>query len=279
MIDASAGLASHIAGRATSLTTLWLITRADAQVFGFTSHDRDLELSGVTYVAAYGITPSALQAGIGLAVSNGEVETVFYAEGMTEADLRAGVWDHAEVRVRICNWADTSQGVLKMMRGWLGEVRHDGFRFTAELRGLAELWNRPVGQFVTPACDATFGDARCGLDIGDYTSAGTVSAVTSRRIFTGDVVGAAANAYLGGLVRWLTGGNAGRSMEVKTDDGAGEIELALPMEADIQVGDTYEAVIGCPKTKAFCQAQGNFVNFRGSPFVPGTDRSIRAAGQ
>jgi uncharacterized phage protein (TIGR02218 family) len=279
MIGASAGLAAHIQLRVTTLAYLWLITRTDAEVFGFTSHDKDISLSGVTYLAAYGITPSALQAGAGLAVGNAEVQTVFYADGMTQDDLSAGVWDHADVRVRIVNWADTSQGVLKELRGWLGEVRHDGFRFTAELRGLADLWNRQRGSTVSPACDAEFCDDRCGLDVADYTTAGEVTAVASLRQFTGDVTGATANTYRAGKIIWLTGNNAGRSMEIKSDDGAGVVQLQLPMVGAIQIGDTFEAVIGCPKTKEFCQAQSNYVNFRGSPFVPGTDRAVKVGGQ
>lgn len=279
MLAASSGLAAHLAGRATTLAWLWRIQRTDAQVFGFTSHDADIVLDGVTYVAAYGIDPSALQAGVGLAVGNAEVQTVFYASGMTEDDLRAGVWDHADVRVRLVNWQDTGHGVLKMLRGWLGEVQHDGFRYTAELRGLADLLNRPSGEIVSPSCPHTFCDAACTLDPASYTSTGEVLSVTSAREFDTDLTGAAVDAYAGGMLTWTGGANAGRAMEVKNNDAAGNFTLHLPMVGPVQAGDTFSVILGCPKTSAFCSAQGNLVNFGGFPDVPGTDRALRVGGQ
>lgn len=283
-LTASAGLITHLSQRTTTLALLWLITRTDGTVFAFTSHDADIEIDGVTYVAAYGITPSALQAGVGLSVGNAEVKQVFYAQGMTEADLRAGVWDHAEVRVRMVNWANLAQGVIKLLRGWLGEATHDGFCFTAELRGLADLLNRGVGEIVSPMCSATFGDARCGVSLTDWTLSGTVTSVTDHRVFSdADGIGGSdleAGIYIGGLVTWTTGNNAGRSMEVKTNSADGEIELFLPMEGEIQVGDTFTIVRGCPKTSTACkEIFDNLLNFRGFPEVPGTDRYVRAGGQ
>ena len=109
MISASASMQTPIAGRVTSLAHLWLITRTDGQVFGFTSHNEDITYDGVTYTAAYGFNPAAIAAGVGLAVSNTELTAVFNSAYMTEEDLRGGVWDHADVRIRLINWADTSQ--------------------------------------------------------------------------------------------------------------------------------------------------------------------------
>jgi uncharacterized phage protein (TIGR02218 family) len=279
VIGADAALAAHIASRSTTLAVLWLVTRSDAAVFGFTSHDRDLVVGGVTYVARYGITPSALQSGATLAVTNSELGAVFSAEGMTPDDLRAGVWDFADVRIRWCNWADLTQGVAKMQRGWLGEVRHDGFKFTAEMLGLTTVLNRSRGRVVTAACDAFFGDARCGLDLAPYTTAGEVSAVTSQREVVTDVTGAAADLYAGGEIVWTSGANDGRRMELKGNDDSGTLTLALPMVGAIQVGDTFNVIRGCAKSASACGAYGNLDNFRGFQFVPGPDRAFKAGGQ
>lgn len=284
MISASADMITHLAQRTTTLALLWLVTRADGQVFAFTSHDADIEVSGVTYVASYGFSPSALQSGAGLAVGNAEVSAVFNGSAITEADLRAGLWDHADVRVRAVNWADTSQGVLKLLRGWLGEVSFDGFRYRAELRGVADLVNRSTGEIVTPGCSAAFGDARCGADVSDHTYPGEVTAVTSNRLFDTDLAansdGATADYFQGGILTWVTGANAGRSMEVKTNAADGEVTLHLPMEGTVAPGDTFTVVAGCDKSKATCIAKfDNVLNFRGFPDLPGIDQVLRIGGQ
>ena len=78
-----------------------------------------------------------------------------------------------------------------------------------------------------------------------------------------------------GLVTWLTGANAGYSMDVRQFT-PGLVTLALPMSYPIAVGDTYTIVAGCDKTAATCKTRyGNLMNFRGEPFVPGTDAILR----
>lgn len=291
MLAASAQLIAHIAQRSTSLAWLWLVTRADAQVFGFTSHDRDITHDGVTYVAAQGIDPSALSSGPGLAVSNAEMSAVFNGAAVTEHDLRSGRWDHADVRIRIINWRDTSQGVIKLLRGWLGEASFDGFNYQAELRGFTDLLNAPISVIVTPSCSATLGDAKCTKVLTDYTAAGTVSAVASQRSFTSADMAAATVRLTPSTtgtpptdyfdkITWLTGANAGLAMEVKTSTTAGVVGLVLPMEGTIAIGDTFNAVARCAKSAAACKGQfDNLLFFRGFPTVPGIDKMVRVGGQ
>jgi hypothetical protein len=79
-----------------------------------------------------------------------------------------------------------------------------------------------------------------------------------------------------GVVSWLTGQNAGYKMDVR-QSSPGSITLALPMTYPIAVGDTYSIVAGCDKTASTCRQRfGNFVNFRGEPFIPGTDAILRS---
>ena len=40
----------------TTLATLWKVTRLDAEVFGFTDHDKNIVFGGVTYEARSGFT-------------------------------------------------------------------------------------------------------------------------------------------------------------------------------------------------------------------------------
>lgn len=65
----------------------------------FTDHDRDLVFGGDTYLASAGYTRSAIANEAELAVDNLDVEDVFDHEQISEPELRAGLFDHAEAQV------------------------------------------------------------------------------------------------------------------------------------------------------------------------------------
>ena len=122
MKAASTALANHLAGAVTTLATCWRITRVDGVEFFFTDHDRDLLFEGNVYKASSGYSRTAIANDSSLSVDNLDIEGVFDSEAITEEELRAGLFDQAEVRIFLVNWADPSMGSLRMRRGWFGEV-------------------------------------------------------------------------------------------------------------------------------------------------------------
>lgn len=288
----SVALAAHLAANVTTLAVCWKVTRVDAEVFGFTSHDRDLVIDGLTYVSALGIGRGALESGTTLQAVNTEVVGFLGADVINVDDLRAGLWDHAEVRIFDVNWADLTMGELKQLRGWLGEFTLVGNAYTAELRGLTTAFSKSIGELVSPSCSATVGDARCTVDLTDYTTTGEVTAVTDAREFDTDLSGATvrltptstgappAGYFDAGLITWSTGLNAGRRMEVKTSALDGAVELQLPMVDAIAPGDTFSMSAGCAKSREVCISKyGNILFFRGFPDLPGIDKVNRFGGQ
>lgn len=86
-----------------------------------------------------------------------------------------------------------------------------------------------------------------------------------------------ADGYLnGGLITWLTGLNAGASMEIYTYVQETEtITLFLNMPFTISPGDAFIYQPGCSKTRNVCFYKFNNVfNFRGEPDAPGSDGFI-----
>jgi len=162
----STSLRTHLRGEVTTLATCWELTRRDGFKLFFTDHDVDLVIDGDTYIASTGYKRTAIQNDATLAVDNLDVEGIFDSSAITEQDLRAGVYDYAEVRIFLVNWADLSQGILRLRRGWLGEVllTPDGI-FKAELRGLTQLLSQNIGNFYTPECRVDLGDLRCKVPI------------------------------------------------------------------------------------------------------------------
>ena len=272
----SAGLEAHLAGEVTTLATLWKVTRVDGQVYGFTDHDQDLNVGGITYEAATGYTRSAVRASLGLAVDNLEVQGMLDSSAIAVDDIRGGLWDYAVVEVFLCNWADLAQGTLVLVKGKLGQIRDGRSRFVAELRGMGQHLAQPFGRLYTPACDADLGDARCGINLGPLTVTGTLTGVTSKRVFA-DTARTEADGYFDhGEITFTSGNNNGLSMEVKTHLlSGGALTLQLPMPFALQAGDAYSLTPGCDKSFATCVAKfANGVNFQGFPHLPGLDRLI-----
>lgn len=272
MKTASVALKMHLAGETLTVCTLWKITRTDAQVFGFTDNSRDVTYSGVTYAAATGHSPSAIKTSAGLAVDNLDVQALLDSTSITVADLEAGLWDFAEVQIMVVNYLDLTMGHMLLRKGWLGNVKTGRSTFVAELRGMAQKLQQSVGRVYAPACDADLGDARCGITLASYTVSGSVTTATSARVFTDTALAQADGYFDGGLVTWLTGNNAGYSMEVKTH-ASDVITLQQAMPNATVIGDTYTLSAGCDKLRATCKTKfNNVVNFRGFPDVPGQDR-------
>ena len=276
MKTTSAELAAHIAAEVTTLATCWRVTRSDGTEFFFTDHDRDLVFDGHTYKASTGYSRTAIANDASMAVDNLDVDGVFDSEAITEADIRAGLFDHAEVRVFLVNWADLSMGAMKMRRGWFGEVMmSEQGMFRTELRGMTQALQQRIGEVYSPECRADLGDDRCKVDLAAVTRAGTVTSAIDRAVFFAMLDGAATadGWFNGGALTWATGANAGRSIEVKSWTAAtGRLELFLPMGYAIAAGDTFSVYPGCDKRLETCLGRfGNVVNFRGEPYVPGID--------
>lgn len=274
-------LLAHYASTGTTLATLWRVTRRDLQVFGFTNHDRPITYGAVTYTPSSVFDASAVATKADLAVDNLETTGLLDDAGITAADLEAGLWDGAEVWIAEINHRDTSMGVNILRYGTLGEIQRSGLMYTAELRGLMQRLQNNIGRIVTPACDAVLGDARCGVNLPALSHSGSVASVTSARLFTATVSGGtpADNTYTYGVLTWVTGANAGRAMEVKSQIG-NSITLQLAMADPVLTADTFTMTPGCDKTKATCKLTfSNVVNFRGFSFVPGTDQTLKVGGQ
>lgn len=273
-------LAAHLAGEATTLATLWRLTRRDGVVMGFTDHDVDLICDGITHRAASGFTPTALATRADLSVDGLEIQGLLDADDITEEDLLAGVYDGATVDVMLVNHADPGMGTLYLRRGVIGEVQVTDVGFTAELRGMMEGFSRQVGQLYSPTCRASLGDSRCRVDLTAYTVEGAVSSAADRRSFTDSGRAEAAGHFMHGLLTWTGGANAGAAMEVKSFGAGGQFALFLPMRHDIAPGDGYRVSAGCDKTFATCRDRfDNAINFRGEPHVPGLDFVIEPAGR
>ncbi|HEU0118817.1 MAG TPA: DUF2163 domain-containing protein [Alphaproteobacteria bacterium] len=277
MKSVSPALQAHLNGELTTLAYLVKLTREDGVVKGFTTCDQNLVLGGVTYKADGAITPSAIESSSGLATDNLEVTGILNSADITDADIEAGLYDYAHIDVYACNWADLTQGSVQLRRGWLGQVECAGSHYVAELRGLHDLLQRPIGEYYTPECRYDLGDSRCTINLASITVTGSVTSVTDNTSFTDTSRSEATGTFNYGKLTWTSGANNGLSMEVKGWDASLQaFTLWLPMPYAIQIHDTYSVYPGCDKRFTTCQSTfNNAVNFGGFPYVPGVGNILQ----
>lgn len=272
MKSASGSLATHLALGQTTLASCYKVTRTDGTVQGFTDHDQDLVIDGVTYLASSGFSKFNLTDKSNLEMSNLQVDGMIDA-GMTADDLRARKYDYADVQIFMVNWKDLTQGKVILLTGKFGPVTINEYGFQVELNGMAVRLSNVRGDLYQPTCRVDLGSTQCGVDVSPLMQSGTVATTDGARNLTATGLSAADGYFSGGLLTWLTGNNAGDSVEVRswTSSGAA-IVLYLKSRAAITVGNTFKIQPGCDKLFSTCQEKfNNVANFRGEPYIPGTD--------
>lgn len=266
---------SWLEGELTTVTLCWRVERRDGIAIGLTAHDRDLEIDGLVYRAAPGMTPSAVTRSAALDADSMDVTGALSSSAISEIDLLAGRWDGASVSLFATDWANPGERV-SLGEGTIGAVETREGRLTAELRGIAARLERPVVEETSPECRAELGDARCRVAMAGRRRLAVVTAMEGAML-TLDAEEPLANAYGGGRLRWLGGANSGLEDAVASSDGTTVTLRRAPRFETI--GARVELIEGCDKSLATCAGRfGNALDFRGEPYLPGIDLLTRYPG-
>ncbi len=272
-----AAFQAHVQSGLTTLCRCWAVTRTDGVTFGFTDHDLTLNFEGVAFRADSGLTAQALQQSTGLSVDNTEAIGALSDASISEEDIEAGRFDGAEVKAWLVNWADTDVRWLQF-RGTIGELRRSGGAFFAELRGLTEALNRPLGRVYQKPCTAVLGDPACGFDLSTpgYREDRAVGQVIEAREFRWpDLNGFEPGWFARGRLEMLSGAAKGLWGAIKQDRfdaGVRVIELWQPLRGGIVAGDLVRLEAGCDKRMETCRLKfNNLINYQGFPDIPGED--------
>ncbi|EAQ28349.1 hypothetical protein NAP1_12158 [Erythrobacter sp. NAP1] len=252
--------------------TFWRIFRRDGVAYGFTSHNRDLLIDGITHRAAPGMVPAAIRMTSDLSEDSAGVEGALSHASIREDDLANGLFDDATIEVGIVDWETLDHHTI--YSGILGSIEDDGRAFSGELKSAKHILERDLVPRTSPTCRAQFCGPGCGLSAPRFTSRRTVAAVDHERnrIKVADVLAAD---HIEGQVRFLVGPQTGSVFGVL---GGEEDWLTLdrPISAQIEAGVQAELLQGCDHLLATCTSRfGNSINFRGEPFLPGNDLLAR----
>lgn len=281
----------HISLPMTTLARLWKVTRVDTTVISFTDHDTDLVYEGVTYTAADGFTPSAVEHKADVSPDNLEVMGFLDSSAIDERDVRARLYDGADIELRVVNYSDLTQGDLKFLKGTLGDVQLINGQFIAQLRGLTQYLTTITGSTYGPVCRAELFDGGTGINTGnhwkcrlnraDYVQSGSVVSSSdpttispaSGLLQVGSTTPSApapAGWFDDGVITFTSGVLDGMKFEIATWTGTLSLFAGNPMPFQPSPGDTFEIEPGCDKLRSTCFGKfNNVVNFSGEADIPG----------
>lgn len=277
MSSATDRLLAHLATGATTVCRAWSVSRRDGVVLGFTDHDRDLVFDGTRFAADTGLTARVLEQVTGMAPDNSEAMGVLSSDAVTAADIAAGRYDGAVVRVWLVNWTDPEQRMVEFA-GHTGDITRTGNSFRVELRGLTDVLNRTEGRVFQSGCDAALGDGRCRFDLsvpGYRTEAEILWIEEGYRLGFAPLGGFSDHWFERGVLWLQDGEGAGQAALIRMDrpvERGREVSIWSAFGVPPRAGDRVVLVTGCDKRAATCRNKfDNFLNFRGFPHIPGED--------
>jgi uncharacterized phage protein (TIGR02218 family) len=243
---------------------------------GFTEHDRDLVVNGLTYLASSGFNATQVSQTLGLSVDNLDVQGAISSDTINEDDLANGVYDGAEVTLLWVNWADPTMYQV-LSRGFIGEVKRQETAFSAEFRSLSQKLAQKTGRTYQRTCDAVLGDNRCKVNLASpiFQGTGSVTSASGRDLVVSGLGGYADDWFTHGLLTFTSGSNNGLSFEVKHHSGT-SIQLWEVPPSPVLSMDTFSITAGCKQDLDTCRDKfNNLLNFQGFPYVPGNDRLLQ----
>src|SRR5262245_7046643 len=117
----------------STIAFCWRLERRDGAGVALTSHDQPLVIDEVRYVPAPGITPTAIRAAMGLEPNSSEVHGSLSSDAIREADVAAGRWDGAALRLSAVDWEASGGERLDLLQGELGQVALKDGAFEVDL--------------------------------------------------------------------------------------------------------------------------------------------------
>lgn len=253
-----------------------LITRVDGVKLGFTDHQYNFVIDGITYTPQQATDPSELQSDSRAGVDNMEIVGILNDAGLAKNDILSGKFDNARLDVFLVDYTQLPATAIPGDSVWLktfilGNAKIEDELFRLECRSLSDYLNKQIIELTSPNCRAQFGDSRCLKNLAGLQVVTTIAAMTNQRQFTVTATGFLSNYFQYGKVEWLSGALDGYVADISASvDGAITLYSKAPLV--IEAGDSVKLTAGCDKTFDTCIGFANAINFQGEPHVPGVDK-------
>ncbi len=273
----------------------WQLINTQGQYFRSTDHDRAIQvartINGIVLDGEYppfsSIQSSELQLSSDMAVNNLDLDILLQQNGITAADIRAGLFDNVACTLFLVNWANPTDSGIILQHGMVGDFKTfvNGLA-KGELRGMVQKLAQQLLPAVSLTCRVLrLGEGVCPVDVPSLTVTGVVDSVVNRRVLQTTLdLGSTPSVpghFVGGLLTFTSGANAGFAREVKLDSSGeppalGRIELFEPFPYAVAPGDAFSLEPGCDRSWDTCKNRfGAQLDFDGEPDVPGTTEMLR----
>lgn len=251
-------LAASLATGRTSLCYLTKMRLKDGTTLAFTTLDAPLTYTDgpdgpILYSPIRSMEMSQQAMSASLAVDNLIGRGLIQADGITEQQIRAGIFDHARFWIYKVNFLDLSDGHYIWASGRTGETTFSENGFQVELRSKTQQLKQPISEAYELTCTVEYGSPPCGKEFEWFDAeVDSVDPSEPDRVFT--VIGGTDwpgdTRFIQGVMRVTSGDNEGAEIEVEAQtvtSNGDEIELLLPLPYALSPGDQLQFRIDCNK--------------------------------
>jgi uncharacterized phage protein (TIGR02218 family) len=257
------------------ITCIRIVPFLGAPIY-ITDHIRDLTLGGNLYRSDAGYEFSGNATESSMTPGTFDLEGIIDLSGLSRAAVASGALDNAKLFVFATVFPSEGTTPVEddepIAKGILGRTTLKDDRYSVEVMSLIDALNQPIGKTYGATCPKKFGGQEyAGCKKVVSPSAGTITSVTDRYIFTASALVGVADYFGAGSIVWTTGANVGlKSQEVKSYGVGGVIELHEAFFYPVAIGDQFNITPGCRKrADEDCRDKwSNILNFGGFTRVP-----------
>lgn len=262
-------------------TRLFEIRFRDGSTFFLTDFPETYPYRGRTYTPVDSIGTSDVVRSSGFRESGVDAFGVPSATGISEADLVAGRMEGATMVETIVRSRFPFMAPYRVTRYEIQSSDYSGAGWKAELSSVLRQLGRKVGSVTTADCRNRLGvnngtTSFCSVDVTTFSVYDVpVDSVVDRFSVRGDTTDFPSGTYgtdyfAFGRFEVLDGDNAGRVLWIKEYDAlSATFRFWEPAPFDFQVGDKFNAIIGCDGQRSTCQdVFGNYLEFNAEPDTP-----------
>lgn len=163
------------------VSTVCQIVRTDGVTQTFTDHDSPLNVAGLIFIPAAGLSGIRLTLTNNATVSDVQIRAAWLPV-LQESDILSGVYDNATVSFGYISWKNPQLGAVWIFSGLTSTVKatQDGFQASAQ----SSMWTlqRQLGVYTTANCRHVLGSTTdpqgvggCLLNLTPYTYTGTIT--------------------------------------------------------------------------------------------------------
>lgn len=240
-----------------------------------TDYPIDLTMGGHLYLSTSGYQFTGYAATAGFSPASIDLEGIAGASGISRSAIGSGLFDGARCDVFATSWKSPVEDEEPITAGIFGKATLMDDRYQIGGVSLIDVLGQSVGRTYGTLCPKTFGGQEfggCKVSLAANTVTGTLTSVTSARVFRDATRAEPADTFGAGTIQFTTGPNAGlKPQEIKFHDALGELEVFEAFYYLPTVGDAYTLIRGCRKRLVDCQNRvggSNVLNFGGFGYIP-----------